>query len=277
MAKEPWFKAWSADILTDEKMDAMPAEAEGLLWRMWCVCNLRGCISADPEEIARLTCRKTYYVSKYVSYMLPFFDLRDGHLFSHRMEREKQKSEMARRSRSFRKDSELEERASERGTNRASERGTQKARKLEDQKEQDQKQDQNLLSDPSSDDIPLHEMKRKDDHKIPVRRVFDYYREKVGKTAAYSLTPARMKKGLARFEEAPAMCLALRPTLKLEELPDACEKLMRYAVDRLAESDWHMGRDAKTDGKTYNEWEENLFKNAEQFQKWIERLSGAKA
>lgn len=124
MAHDPWFKAYSAEVLTDQKMDAIPPEAEGLLWRMWCVCNLRGSIPADPEEIARLTCRKPCYVSCYVSYTLPFFDLRDGQLFSHRMEREKEKSESARRSRSFRKDVQLEERGTNRTTKRTSERGT---------------------------------------------------------------------------------------------------------------------------------------------------------
>jgi hypothetical protein len=130
--------------------------------------------------------------------------------------------------------------------------------------------DQKLSSDESDGLIPLSEMKRKDDPKIPVRRVFDYYREKIGKSAAYQLTEKRMKKGITCFKASPPMCLALRPSLPIQEIPDACEKLMLYAVDQLAASDFHMGREGKG---PYNEWEDNLFRDIEQYQKWVEKLT----
>lgn len=98
MAKELWFKFWSADYLTDSRVDSIPREAEGLLIRMWCVCNTRGFIPADPKEIARLTCCDSQYVSQCVSHCVSFFEERDGNLYSHRMEREKAKSDSARKS-----------------------------------------------------------------------------------------------------------------------------------------------------------------------------------
>ena len=98
MAKEPWFKFWSAEYLTDPDVDAIPLESQGLLVRMWSVCNIRGSIPADVEEIARLTNVRLSCVSQCVSHCVPFFDLRDDQLFSLRLEREKAKSEAARQS-----------------------------------------------------------------------------------------------------------------------------------------------------------------------------------
>jgi hypothetical protein len=46
---------------------------------------------------------------------------------------------------------------------------------------------------------------------------------------------------------------------------------MKIAVDALADSDWHMGRDLKTNGKKYCEWEDHLFKSYEQMEKWWNR------
>jgi hypothetical protein len=48
-------------------------------------------------------------------------------------------------------------------------------------------------------------------------------------------------------------------------------KLMNVAIDQLAASDWHMGRNPKTDGKKYYEWERHLFKSYEQMEEWWNR------
>jgi hypothetical protein len=45
--------------------------------------------------------------------------------------------------------------------------------------------------------------------------------------------------------------------------PENAEKLMRATIDALAKSDWHMGRDPKTNGQRYNDWESNLFESYE--------------
>jgi uncharacterized protein YdaU (DUF1376 family) len=94
--KEPWFKLWANDYLTDPDVDELSLEAQGLLLRMWCVCSQRGNIPNDPEEIARLTRCKLQCVSQCQSQCKTFFELRDGLLYSRRMEREKEKSDKAR-------------------------------------------------------------------------------------------------------------------------------------------------------------------------------------
>jgi hypothetical protein len=94
--KEPWFKFWAADFLTDPDVDELSLEAQGLLLRMWCVCSQRGNIPQDLEEIARLTRCKLQSVLKCYPQCKKLFELRQGSLFSARMEDEKAKSELAR-------------------------------------------------------------------------------------------------------------------------------------------------------------------------------------
>lgn len=94
-----------------------------------------------------------------------------------------------------------------------------------------------------------------------VEEVFAYYLDKVGRTKSiYSLTESRRKKGLARLDEAL--------TMTEQDLCRAVE-LMKTAVDELCYSDWHMGRDPKSTGRGYFEWEDHLFRSQEQFQKWL--------
>jgi hypothetical protein len=87
--KKPWFKAYAADYLLDSKVDAVPLECEGILWRMWCVCHLEGSCPVNPLELARKIRRDSYYVSKYESYYESFFEKVNDKYISHRMEREK--------------------------------------------------------------------------------------------------------------------------------------------------------------------------------------------
>ena len=94
--KEPWFKFWATDYLTDPDVDELSLEAQGLLVRMWCVCSQRGNIPNDPEEIGRLTRCKLQSVSRCYPQCKRFFKLRGGFLISERMELEKAKSETAR-------------------------------------------------------------------------------------------------------------------------------------------------------------------------------------
>jgi hypothetical protein len=93
--------------------------------------------------------------------------------------------------------------------------------------------------------------------------VWHYYLEKTGRNPkTYSLTPTRKRKGLSRLHE----CLK-----KTNGDVEAAVSLMKIAVDALADSDWHMGRDLKTNGKKYCEWEDHLFKSYEQMEKWWNR------
>jgi hypothetical protein len=101
----------------------------------------------------------------------------------------------------------------------------------------------------------------KPDSEAAICRVWDYYIEKLGKNPKiYTFTPARKQKGLARLRE----CLR-----KTAGDVGKAEGLMRLAVDALAASPFHRG---ENDGnKRYQSWEDHLFKNAEQLEKWIER------
>ena len=97
MADQPWFKFYAADYLLDPHVDAMPREAEALLVRMWCICHREGSCPADPETLARKTLCNLPYVVQWKSNCEAFFELRDGKLYSRRMEAEKQRSETARK------------------------------------------------------------------------------------------------------------------------------------------------------------------------------------
>ena len=46
---------------------------------------------------------------------------------------------------------------------------------------------------------------------------------------------------------------------------------MKLAVDGLTNEDWNMGRDPKTNGKRYVEWETNLMGEQGKLQTWIEK------
>jgi hypothetical protein len=95
---EPWFKFFAQDYLCDPGVDEIPPEAQGLLVRIWCVCHIEGSCPLDPEEIARKTRLKLSYVSQHLSRCLPLFEVRDGRLYSRRMEKEKEKSAAASKS-----------------------------------------------------------------------------------------------------------------------------------------------------------------------------------
>ena len=75
-----------------------------------------------------------------------------------------------------------------------------------------------------------------------------------------SFSLMRQRKGLARLRE----CLE-----KTGGDLASAEALMELAIDRIAASDWHMGRDPGTRGKRYCEWEDHLFPSAEKLEKWL--------
>jgi hypothetical protein len=77
-----------------------------------------------------------------------------------------------------------------------------------------------------------------------------------------TFTTIRRKSGLARLKE----CLAKTG----DNLPNAVS-LMKIAIDKLAASDFHMGRDPKTNGVKYNSWENNVFRSTEQMEGWWQR------
>jgi hypothetical protein len=102
-----------------------------------------------------------------------------------------------------------------------------------------------------------------------LEEVFAYYLTVMRRNrATYTFSALRRKKGLARLEEAVRMAHG--------SLVGAVE-LMKAVVDEVAQSEFHMGRDPKTGGKSYCEWEDHLFRSTEQFEKWVQRYQEAVA
>jgi uncharacterized protein YdaU (DUF1376 family) len=121
MSEQPWFKFYAADYLLDPDVDAMPREAEALLVRMWCICHREGSCPVDVETLARKTQCSQEYITQFKPQCQAFFELRDGKLYSRRMEEEKLRSEQARKNANKRyapksKSDSKSESESERGT-----------------------------------------------------------------------------------------------------------------------------------------------------------------
>jgi hypothetical protein len=96
-----------------------------------------------------------------------------------------------------------------------------------------------------------------------LKEVFAYYLAVMKRNPkTYSFTALRRRKGLMRLEE------ALR--IAGGNLANAVE-LMKAVIDEVALSDWHMGRNPKTEGKAYCEWEDHIFRSTEQFEHWLQR------
>lgn len=141
MASEPWFKFYAADFLVDAAVDSLPLEAQAILLRMWCLCHIDGSCPAEPKEIARKTRLSVESVVEHLEELSRFFDLRDGRLYSRRMEVEKAKSETARRNGQKRGE---QIRSANRSADGSADCSAQS---------QSQSQDQNLTPSPSSKEV----------------------------------------------------------------------------------------------------------------------------
>ncbi len=96
------------------------------------------------------------------------------------------------------------------------------------------------------------------------KAVFDYYLERTDRNAkTYEFTSARKQKAVSRLKE----CLR-----KTGGDLEKAKALMQLAVDGLVASDFHMGRDPKTNGKRYCDWEKHVFKSYEQMEGWWNRV-----
>jgi hypothetical protein len=99
-----------------------------------------------------------------------------------------------------------------------------------------------------------------------VNQVFDYYLQKMGKNPKlYKLTPLRLEAGLARLAECRVL-FADRPDLSAAEVDERCLLLLNGAVDKLAASDWHMGKNPHN--MRYCDWMSHLFGSYERMEKW---------
>lgn len=114
------------------------------------------------------------------------------------------------------------------------------------EQEQGQEQEQTILSNPDGFDEA-------------VKAVFDYYLEVTNRSQkTYEFTRIRQQKGLSRLRE----CLK-----KTGGDLGRAKDLMQLAINGLATSDFHMGRDPKN-AKRYCEWEKHIFSSYEQMEGW---------
>jgi hypothetical protein len=92
-----------------------------------------------------------------------------------------------------------------------------------------------------------------------VRRLFGYYLKGTEKNPKlYTLTRARMDKGLSRLED----CLR-----KCDGDLEKAERVMGVAIDRLLASEFHMGKNEQR--KVYCDWIAHLFKSTEKLEWWL--------
>jgi hypothetical protein len=90
-------------------------------------------------------------------------------------------------------------------------------------------------------------------------RVWDYYIKVTGKSPRVNtLTAGRRKLGMARLRD----CLA-----RTGGNYDNAGELMKLAIEGIANSDWAMGRDPKTKGMAYCDWERHIFKTEEMMER----------
>jgi hypothetical protein len=117
----------------------------------------------------------------------------------------------------------------------------------EQEQEQNHEQEKTIASNPD----------RFDD---AIKQVFDYYLERTGRDPrTYEFTAIRKRRGATRLNE----CLR-----KTGNDLEKAKRLMKLAIDGLVASDFHMGRDQKTAGTKYCEWEKHVFKSYEQMESW---------
>lgn len=85
----PWFKFWADDYLMDEGVDRLPLEAQGILVRLWCLCQKLGSITWEPASLARRAGIDPKAMAKHAQALRPFFcEDEDGRLYSKRLRQE---------------------------------------------------------------------------------------------------------------------------------------------------------------------------------------------
>lgn len=120
---------------------------------------------------------------------------------------------------------------------------------------------------------PLEKLSKKERISRGVTSLFAVYVKLCDRDPGkYTLTPARMEKGAARFEECLTKVGRGGGKIHVQDWHSA-GRMFLLAIEALADSDWHNGRDTKTEGKRYNDWIDNLCKSPEQFEKWLERAN----
>lgn len=139
-----------------------------------------------------------------------------------------------------------------------------------EQKLEQKKEDQNLSAaadaDSGSESGPSFALagdsRPNNELESALNQVFDHYKIQTNRhPKTYTFTPTRKRRGMARLRECVKMA---NGNLTV------ATNLMRLAIDRIAESDWHMGRNPKSGGRRFCDWEDQLFGSEETLQKWLD-------
>jgi hypothetical protein len=120
--------------------------------------------------------------------------------------------------------------------------------------------DEEVLA-PRDDMLPPMKRKMRQQRRAAVRRLFTYYLERTERNPKlYTLTLARMDKGISRLEDCQRKCDG--------DLIKA-EALMGIAIDALLASDYHTGTNKQK--KEYTDWTDNLFKSTDKLEWWLNK------
>lgn len=126
-----------------------------------------------------------------------------------------------------------------------------------------------------SPETPHKEIEQKEERQPPVPQapwletVFRHYCAVMDRNPnLYTLTPQRREMLRCRLVELWNMAKHSRPELSTAGWMQKAVELAKACIDACAQSDWHMGRDAKTGGKKYNDLG-NIFRSREQMEKWL--------
>ena len=116
------------------------------------------------------------------------------------------------------------------------------------------------------DSPPNKQRKPSPEHSEIVRQVFDYYIENLGRDPKrYTLTRKRSQRAHDRLKH----CLRLS-----NGDPQTALTMMCDAVDGLVANNWLMGRDPKSNGKRYIEFDEHIFHSDDVMEKRWEDFRG---
>lgn len=266
--KPEWFKVDAAKFLSDGQIDAMSTLELGACFRLLCRQWLDGYITDDLHVLARLCRLDAVAMGEAWLTLEPFFPTIEPGKRANRfmwIEREKVVTDLERRSdegtRAARKRWD-EARKKPDATPHATPNGSPMPEAMQEQTRADQSRPENKSLQPEAGASGDSSHDRELD--AALREVWSYYLKTIDRNPkTYTFTDLRKRKGRARLRE----CLQKTGGI----LPDAVS-LMKFAVDGLAADDWLMGRDQKTNGKRYCEWEDNLFKSYEQMEKLWNRL-----
>lgn len=266
--KPEWFKMDPAKFLADAQVDAMSTLELGACIRLLCRQWMDGYLPDDLHVLGRLSRLDATAMAEAWVTLSKFFPIIEPDKRANRfmwIERERVVTDQERRSdeglRAARK--RWDEKKALNATPNGSPNGSPMPDPMQEKSREEKSREESISSEPSIPDRSPGSSETSQDEKA-ARWVFDLYvkiLERNSKTYLY--TDKRRHLILARLKEASAM----------RGGREAAANFLAKCIVVMTESDWHMGRDPKTEGKTYNELE-NVFASTK-FQQWVTAVEKA--